>query len=148
LKPHNTSIIAFEPDPAAFECLTSNVKNNGLIDIQLNRCAVGGIGGQIDFNSSAEDNLRMSTLPNRCGNGTRITVDVRRLSKFIDRPVDLVKIDIEGAEVDVMQELAASGKLPYAQKMHCYPDQSRRAMGARGIFSGCLALLLQVLEAR
>jgi FkbM family methyltransferase len=38
-----------EPDPAAFECLASNVKNNGLTDVQLNRCAVGAVDGQIDF---------------------------------------------------------------------------------------------------
>ena len=38
-------------------------------------------------------------------------VDVRKLSSFITEPVDLLKIDIEGGESDVLEELRVADKL-------------------------------------
>ena len=38
-------------------------------------------------------------------------------SKFIDETVDFLKLDIEGAELEVLEELAAFGKLNYVRQM-------------------------------
>jgi hypothetical protein len=40
-----------------------------------------------------------------------------RLSTFITEEVDFLKIDIEGAEMEVLEELAASGKMNLVQQM-------------------------------
>jgi FkbM family methyltransferase len=56
------------------------------------------------------DRLLMSTNRER-HSGKCIRVSVRRLSEFIDGKVDLLKGDIEGAECDVLLELASAGKL-------------------------------------
>jgi len=54
----------------------------------------------------------MSTVAGRCvDDSMKIKVNSRKLSEFLDRDVDLLKMDIEGAEEDVLHELATSGKL-------------------------------------
>src|SRR5262249_17757715 len=51
-------------------------------------------------------------------NGEKVKVAAHRLSSFIEKPVDLLKVDIEGAETIVLPELAKSGKLSLVKKMH------------------------------
>ena len=43
--------------------------------------------------------------------GVAITVPGRHLSAFINEPIDLIKMDIEGSEQVVLNELEASGAL-------------------------------------
>jgi hypothetical protein len=50
--------------------------------------------------------------------GRQIKVPVRPLSDFIESDIDLHKIDIEGAELEVIEDLAKSGKIHHAQQMH------------------------------
>jgi Methyltransferase FkbM domain len=49
-------------------------------------------------------------------------VDVRKLSSFITEPVDLLKIDIEGGESDVLEELRVADKLKLvkATQLECH----------------------------
>lgn len=96
----NAKIIAFEPDPKIFEYLTHNIAcfnyqdvklyNNALWSEEtfLNFDAEGADGGRIDVNKNA-DTVKVKTL---------------KLSSFLDQPVDLLKIDIEGAEFEVLNE--------------------------------------------
>ena len=60
----------------------------------------------------------MSTVAGRCDDAMEIKVNSRKLSQFLDRDVDLLKMDIEGAEEDVLHELATSGKLRFVKRMH------------------------------
>ena len=50
--------------------------------------------------------------------GDEIIVPSRALSSVITREVDLLKMDIEGAETAVILELAASGKLKLIKQIH------------------------------
>ena len=59
----------------------------------------------------------MSTLRERHG-GPGVDVPARRLSEFISSEVDLLKVDIEGAEEIVMTELASSGMLSRVKRLH------------------------------
>ena len=51
-----------------------------------------------------------------------------RLSHFINREVDLLKLDIEGAELMVLEDLAGNGKLSLIREMiieyHHHMDQN------------------------
>ncbi|MFH1443463.1 MAG: FkbM family methyltransferase [Candidatus Micrarchaeota archaeon] len=51
------------------------------------------------------------------GKFRKTEVECRRLSRFIRGNVDFVKMDIEGAEVDVVKELVSSGKLQHLKRM-------------------------------
>ena len=59
----------------------------------------------------------MSTLRQR-HDGPAAVVPSRRLSEFIKSDIDLLKLDVEGAEDAVMDELADSGKLRYVRRLH------------------------------
>lgn len=59
----------------------------------------------------------MSTLRQR-HDGPSVAVQLRRLSDFIRSDIDLLKIDVEGAEDAALGDLAGSGKLRYAKHLH------------------------------
>jgi len=103
-------IIGFEPDEQAYALLKRNIASNGLTGVQVHRAAVGMEDSTVDFfvdpewsgslNSSTNRNL----MPKK-----RMVVQQVRLSTFIDGRVDLLKLDVEGAEGAVLQDLVSSG---------------------------------------
>src|SRR5579883_1395015 len=111
-------VVAFEPDPATFEILKKNVAQNNLDRIELHQCALGEHDGSADFYRGAEaGGLMMSLNKERMG-GVKLTVPVRCLSQFIDSEIDLLKLDVEGAEDQVLHDLVASGKLARIRQIH------------------------------
>jgi FkbM family methyltransferase len=112
-------IVGFEPDPVTFARLKENIEKNALSDVVVHQCALSDEEGQTDFFTSddEEGSLVMSTLNERIS-GRKISVPSRRLSSFITGPIDLLKMDIEGAEEQVLRELAASEKLRMIKQMH------------------------------
>ncbi|OGS08369.1 MAG: hypothetical protein A2270_02785 [Elusimicrobia bacterium RIFOXYA12_FULL_51_18] len=111
-------ILAFEPDPESFANLRDNVSRGGLKGIVLRNEALLKEGGTVDLYYSGESpgSLCASTLPARLP-GPSKKVSAARLSGYISREVDFLKIDIEGAETDVIAELASSGKLGFIKRM-------------------------------
>src|SRR5262249_47627200 len=93
------------------------IERNKLANVSVHPYALGEHDGSIQFYGPRDWNLTMSTLRERT-NGPESTVECRRLSPFIIEPVDLLKIDIEGAEQQVLSELARSGKLRLVEQIH------------------------------
>ena len=58
----------------------------------------------------------MSTENSRL-RGTSIHVPGRKLSDFIEGPVDLLKLDVEGAEHRILRDLLSSEKIQYIRHM-------------------------------
>ena len=111
-------IVAFEPDPSTFAILSKNVSQNGLADIELHQVALGDTDGMAEFyRGTGAGGLIMSLMKERLADG-KINVPVRRLSQFINEDVDLLKLDIEGAEDQVMSDLASNGKLNLIGQIH------------------------------
>jgi len=106
-------IIGFEPDQKAFALLSKNIKQNKLDNVQLINKAVADHEGEITFYSNPDQNVttRMNMVSNQLGCTQETRVQATKLSGVINRPVDFLKMDIEGAETQVFQELADSGKL-------------------------------------
>lgn len=115
----NASIIAFEPDASTFSMLRRNMESNHVSDVTIHNCALSGEDGEITFYHSAErsGSLLMSTANERLVEGRPIKVAAKRLSPFITEPVDLLKMDIEGAEHSVLLDLASTGKLHMIRQM-------------------------------
>ena len=122
----NARITAIEPDPAAFNLLENNLTRNGLKDTTAFNFALGATQGEVDLFVPHPGSLMTSNFASRA-NGEAIRVPVRRLSELISEPVDLLKLDIEGMEGPVLQELAQSGKMSLVRQAiievhHNLPD--------------------------
>lgn len=103
-------ITAFEPDPSTFQVLKTNLEQNRIPGVAVHNVALGASDAEIDFHVSEPGSLTMSALASRA-TGRTIKVPSTRLSSFITGPVDLLKMDVEGLEGPVLQELDRSGKL-------------------------------------
>jgi FkbM family methyltransferase len=103
-------VFAFEPDPVNAAALQRSVARNGFHDrVELLRLAVAASGGQAAF-EVAPDRTRSRLRPNTVGNGdSDNVVSVRKvaLDDFADERglnrLDLLKIDVEGADLDVLR---------------------------------------------
>lgn len=99
---------AFEPNPPVFELLRDNVQRNQLPLTTVVNNALANEHGSIPF--FIPDNS--STLNASCFHAEshrQIIVDATRLSDKIGRRrVDLLKLDVEGSEVAVLEDLISS----------------------------------------
>jgi FkbM family methyltransferase len=98
---------AFEPNPEVFGLLERNVQINGLRNAFLHKVAVSDKEGEYDFEICEE--LTVSSFPKRAtGRRVRKVVQVRcvALDPYFAsqrRQADLVKVDVEGAELSVFR---------------------------------------------
>lgn len=108
---------SFEPDPATFQLLKQNIARNKL-DVETHNFALWNENAEVDFfiDTRNPGTLLMSTDASRL-NSQPIKVPARRLSDFIQGTVDFVKLDIEGAEHRVLNDLVQSGKIQAIRQM-------------------------------
>ncbi len=97
-------ITAFEADPALFQILSANLAGNGAQDVETRHAAVWTSTGTLTFQCEGSDSGMISALPGAVA-GRATTVPSLRLRDVIDQgPVDLLKLDIEGAEGAVLAD--------------------------------------------
>jgi FkbM family methyltransferase len=97
-------ITAFEADPALFAILVSNLKANGADSVETRHVALWTSTGTLTFQCEGSDSGMISSLPGAV-DGRPTTVPSLRLRDVIDEgPVDLLKLDIEGAEDVVLAD--------------------------------------------
>jgi FkbM family methyltransferase len=94
-------IVAFEPDPQAFQTLAANLEQNQAGDVKLVNAALWRATGTSQFVATGTDAGSLVTA----GAGHLIEVPTVRLSDYVDGPVSLLKLNIEGSEWDVIDEL-------------------------------------------
>ena len=128
-------ITGIEASSETFAMLKQNVGN--LPGVTLVNRAVSDRRGMISFYAGSSS-LTASTNAFR-GGGKEMRVEAVPLSDFIDGPVDLLKIDIEGGEMAVFAELEASGKLPLIHQLVI--EYHHHLQGERGRFSSFLERL-------
>ena len=92
-------VIAFEPDPVNFAALASNCL--GLDDVFLHNAALWSSDGTVPFSASASVGGHVASLTNTIL-GEKIEVRALRLCDFLRERVDMLKLDIEGSELEVL----------------------------------------------
>ena len=105
-------IIAFEPDPDTFRLLQTNVAVNGFQGVELLNVAVSARKGTArlygEFGVAAPmasaHSLRRDWGSQRSQQW--IPVNTVPLAEYITGPVDYLKLDIEGAETEVLKSIA------------------------------------------
>lgn len=123
----SSKVLAFEPAPETFGTLSQNIKLHQIEGIELHQCALGSketteiltFYPHFPGNSTLvpEEKERLRRLGHEVNLGdfvesvyrdaTEFSVPVKRLSQFLkDREaltsIDLLKVDVEGAELDVL----------------------------------------------
>lgn len=110
LRNRKVSVHCFEPSLSAFELLSEAAQHRS--DVFLNNCALGKVAGRrplfYDSKASVYASLTKGNLThrgiemNQCEMVDVQTVDQYCLSRGI-RQIDLLKIDVEGHELDVLE---------------------------------------------
>jgi FkbM family methyltransferase len=126
-------LMAFEADGPTFEVLSKNCARNGWRNVSLYQHAVHRTDGVLPFFGYEAGSLVSSFRREMSGSApARITdLPTVRLSTFIEQPVDLLKLDIEGSELAVLEDLAESGKLALVEQIileyhhHIVPSEDR-----------------------
>jgi FkbM family methyltransferase len=132
-----TRVYAFEPNPECFHRLTQTVAVNGLSTaITVYNDALGSVAGTASL-VVGESTLAGYVAPSN-GNGDNhsVSVQVRRLDEVMEslelERVDLLKIDVEGSELEVLKGAAQSLQLVDRIVMEIHSQQ---------LFEACESLL-------
>jgi FkbM family methyltransferase len=112
-------VTAFEADPNIADILKANITNNNLRDVEIQNLMLANTEGDRTFfvTNDPAANLMGSANPNRVSDHREVTVPAARLSRFIHGPVDFLKLDVEGSEFEVLEDLIASGSLSQIASM-------------------------------
>lgn len=106
-------ILAFEPNPTNFALLEKNVQQNHLENVTLYQKALSKHTGKANFFADKTDWqwLSTSSLIENAWNGQQktqpFTVETTRLDQYLVNlaRVDLLKLDVEGAETNVIMSI-------------------------------------------
>ncbi|MFN7896970.1 MAG: FkbM family methyltransferase, partial [Cyanobacteriota bacterium] len=113
----DAKIVGVEADPAVFDMLSRNISRRNFSDVKLLHRAVSSKSGHIPFHCLGADSGRIHAgSPDGISSSTEvIDVPTVLLDELIgEDEVDFLKIDIEGAELDV---ISGSKKLNRVNQM-------------------------------
>jgi FkbM family methyltransferase len=101
----NAKIIAFEPDPNVFKILCANLDRNNMKGVTSINAGLGAQKGTISFLSDRSSGGHI-------GQGeAAIEIYQECLSSYLNEQIDFLKLNIEGSELAVLEEIEKSGKL-------------------------------------
>jgi FkbM family methyltransferase len=93
-------VVAYEPDPESFGALQENTRD--LAGVTLRQEAVWTESGPTRFAATGADGGHLAAVSQDAHPSQEVTVAATRLRDHLVEPVELLKLDIEGAEVDVL----------------------------------------------
>jgi FkbM family methyltransferase len=105
-------VIAVEPNPATLRVLRENIRASGATTVRVEPVACSNAEGTLEFFAAAEANTGESSLSRENASGAgQIAGSYRVRAKTLDAivkdaalsRVDVIKIDVEGAEMLVLQ---------------------------------------------
>lgn len=125
----DAEILAFEPCEVSADLFDRNMRRNDVRGVKLIRAGLAAQPGRSAYRSDGSDGGRIVEEAN-CTNAIAHvdhTVVTHPLSQFIDRPVDMLKLNIEGCEWPVLCELDSAGAFSRIRRMiieyHGWPGQ-------------------------
>ena len=93
----NSRITAFEADPKIALVCKENLSSHGIHDVEVHSKALWSKEAELSFHQEGADGGKLATSGE---NHTKIPAVP--LAQYIDEPVDFLKLDIEGAEWEVL----------------------------------------------
>jgi len=105
-------LTVYEADPDLAAILETNLKNAGLYDVQLRNEAVWIFNGMVAFLKTGDDSGRVIE-------NSSILYPCIDLVERLPACVDLLKMDIEGAEFPVLTKLCETGAIQKVRRLVC-----------------------------
>lgn len=140
---------SFEPDPQTFAILQKNIAMNKLGNVHANQVALAERVATLDFFLGNDLNFGANSLaPNVFNSNRAIKVSTRPLDDYLQEQgveqVDLVKIDVEGAELAVLQ--GSRALLSGRHRPFIIAEFNEEAQQGFGTSCAALAGLLQEMD--
>jgi FkbM family methyltransferase len=97
-------VIVYEPDPRLVDTIKVNLAHAGHDDIKIEPSALWTLDGKHSFAGDGDDRGHV------CEDGT-MTVNCTDIAHAVSGGVDLLKLDIEGAELECLEHLMGTGAI-------------------------------------
>jgi FkbM family methyltransferase len=98
------SVFAFEPQLPIFRLLMRNVALNGLMSVEPYPWALGETDGVIEFATPAlTTQTNFGAVGRGSQSGDKVPVVIRRLDSFALPSLSIIKIDVEGHDLEVVR---------------------------------------------
>jgi FkbM family methyltransferase len=98
---------AFEPVPRNYEKLVRNLNLNQISCVKAHKTGLSDVAGEALIYDTSNGNSGGASLAQRTGVDKPITINLMTLDRFCEeqniQKVDLIKIDVEGAEILVLR---------------------------------------------
>lgn len=115
---NDARVIAFEPSPDTADLYRRNMERQGWSDVTFHEAALGKDAGEITFYASAKEDPASTVIQSRARDDSQvIKVPQMALRDVITERVDLLKLDIEGAEGPALD--GAADKLHLVDHIIC-----------------------------
>lgn len=98
----NCRVLAFEPDPAIFQILQTNINEFKLKQVELHCKAVWSSETTLEFMVEGADGGRI--VENGASNQKISQIETVRLHDYLNQKVDFLKLDVEGAETEILKD--------------------------------------------
>lgn len=139
------NIICFEPDPYNFTMLKQNISINNLTNVTAIEAALSKNFGDILFYGQIGEgtDTRGNSISQLWGEqritNSNVKIKAVKLSSYINNQIDLLKLDIEGAEQQVIEEIT--------DKLHLIKYLIIEVHEAEGVyFNNSLAAICAILK--
>jgi len=112
-------IYAVEPDPGNIASLKRNVELNGVKNIEIFPLAMSDTKGKAKLFKGAACNLHSLFNPSGSPNADYVEVETDTPDNFLSdkRPVTFIRMDIEGYEVVILQNMPKTLNSPHLKKL-------------------------------
>ncbi len=130
-------VVAFEPEPEILRLLRRNMRENQIEDVEIVPAALASSRGTGRFVADGADGGALA-LDGYVPPAAREVATVP-LSEYLDEPVDLLKMNIEGAELDVLREAAPllHNVRQLVVEYHGFPECGQRLHELLGLLDEC-----------
>lgn len=101
-------IVCFEPSPRAVKVLRKNVEENGWDNVEIVNAALASESSYGRFVEKGSESMAGSLdLSGALGDEVGVKVKTVKLSEYVDGGIDFLKLDVEGAEYEVLKDLVS-----------------------------------------
>jgi len=113
----DSKIIAFEANPHAFKLLSYNMKINNILNVEVHNIALFDKETEISFYFGDNGDL-VGSIKKERGGVNELKIKTQKLSYYLKNieTVDLIKMDVEGAELYIISDLFESASINKAKE--------------------------------